>query len=342
MFKPGVWKRATFLAAPPSGTVGRLLHRVAHSRVSLHLLAIPDPPSSEDVALFEKLMPHVRLSSGVYRTTYRQRFRALNPVVNNLLRQSFSPSQNMRVEDWAASDCLTSAEWAQELFPLFPHLELVASDLLLFLLEVKREGSSNRFILEPDGTPLQYVRPPFVVRLTQPEPKVFLFNWLLARKARSVWKRVRSSIQLPSSSSLGEDALGNANGFEIRKLPLIHPEALGLAKRNSRFFVRSHSAFEQSDQPCSVIRTMNIYNRAYFSEDHLREGVRAVLGSLANNGLWIVGRTEDEAATTHNVTIFRKGESGVLDVVERVGRGSEIEELAVRASQEFPGRVLPK
>ncbi len=27
MFKPGVWKRATFLAVPPSGTVARLLHR---------------------------------------------------------------------------------------------------------------------------------------------------------------------------------------------------------------------------------------------------------------------------------------------------------------------------
>src|SRR3954451_1706295 len=229
MFKPGVWTRARFIAAAPSGAVGRLFYSLAHTRVSLHLLAIPDPPTSEDVALFEKLMPHVRLSSGVYRTTYRQRFRTLNPPVNNLLRQSFSPSQNLRVEDWAASDCLTSAEWAEELFPLFPHLEFVASDLVLFLLEVKKKGSPKRFILEPDGTPLQYVSPPFVVRLSQPEPKLFLLNWLLARKARRVWNRVRSSIQLPSSSSLGEaGAVGNANGFEIRRLPLIHPEALAL------------------------------------------------------------------------------------------------------------------
>src|SRR3954451_13190375 len=131
MLKPGVWKRGTFLAAPPSGAIARLLRRFSQSRVSLHLLAIPNNPSAEDVALFEKLMPHVRLSSGVYRTTYRQRFRALNPVVNNVLRRSFSPSQDLRVEDWAASDCLTSAEWAGELFPLFPDLQFVASDLLL-------------------------------------------------------------------------------------------------------------------------------------------------------------------------------------------------------------------
>ncbi len=90
MLKPGVWKRANFLAAPPSGTLARLLRRLSHTRVSLQLLALPDNPSPEDVILFEKLMPHVRLSSGVYRTTYRQRFRALNPIVNHVLRQRFS------------------------------------------------------------------------------------------------------------------------------------------------------------------------------------------------------------------------------------------------------------
>jgi hypothetical protein len=80
---------------------------------------------------------------------------------------------------------------------------------------------------------------------------------------------------------------------------------------------------------------MNIYNRAYFSEDRLREGVRAVLGSLTQDGIWIVGRTADEAATSHNVTVFRRRESGVLEVIERVGQGSEIEELALKASQVF-------
>lgn len=335
MLRPGIWTRSKFLAAPPSGAIGRRLHRFAQSRVSLQLLAIPSKPSKEDVALFEKLMPHVQLSSGVYRTTYRQRFRALNPAVNNLLRSSFSPSQEVRVEDWAASDCLTSAEWASELFPLFPHLEFAASDLLLFLFEVKRKGREERFILQPDGTPLQYVRPPFVVRLGQPELKLFLVNWLLARSARKNWMRLSQSIKLPSSPLVTEETETETNGWEIRKLPLVHPEALELARHESRFSVRSHSAFEQADQVCHVIRTMNIYNRAYFSEDRLRQGVRAVLGSLTDGGIWIVGRTADEAATSHNATIFRKREGGTLETIERVGQGSEIEELALTASQEF-------
>ena len=340
MFRPGLWTRANFLAAPPSGTLARLFHSFAHSRVSLQLLAIPQTPSAEDVTLFEKLMPHVRLSSGVYRTTYRQRFRSLNPVVNNVLRSSFSPSQELRVEDWAASDCLTSAEWASELFPLFPHLEFAASDLLLFLFEIKRKGREERFILEQDGTLLQYVRPPFVVRLGQPEPKLFLMNWLLAKSALRKWSRVRSSINLPSSPLPNDEATADANGWEIRKLPLVHPEALELARRDGRFAVRSHSAFGQADQVCDVIRTMNIYNRAYFSEDRLREGVLAVLGSLRTDGIWIVGRTADQAATSHNATVFRKEDGGTLEVIERVGLGSEIEDLAVRASRDFSSQVV--
>jgi hypothetical protein len=340
MFRPGVWTRRTFLSTPPSGAAARLFRRFAHTRVSLQLLALPETPSGQDGALFEKLMPHVRLSSGVYRTTYRQRFRGLNPVVNNIMRSSFSPSQQLRVEDWAASDCLTSAEWASELFPLFPHLEFAASDLLLFLFEVKRKGREERFILEPDGTPLQYVRPPFVVRLSQPEPKLFLVNWLLARSARKKWSRVRQSLQLPSSSTLTEDTVVDANAWEIRKLPLVHPEALELARHDSRFSIRSHSAFTHADQPCHVIRTMNIYNRAYFSEDRLREGVRAVLRSLTTGGIWIVGRTADEAATSHNATVFKKEDGGTLEIIERVGLGSEIEDLALRASQDFSSQVV--
>jgi len=89
-----------------------------------------------------------------------------------------------------------------------------------------------------------------------------------------------------------------------------------------------------------VIRTMNIYNRAYFSEDRLREGVRAVLSSLKTDGMWIVGRTADEAATSHNATIFRKQDGGTLEIIERVGLGSEIEELALRASQDFSSQFV--
>lgn len=340
MLKFGIWQRNKFLATPPAGQIAALFHRLSRSRVSLHLLSVPEEPSAEDVSLFEKLMPYVRLSGGVYRTTYRQRFRALNPIVNRILVETFPSSERLRFEDWAASDCLTSAEWAQELFAFFPRLEFVASDLLLFLLEVRKENSEKRFIVEPDGNPLQYVSPPFVVRLSHPESKLFPLSWLLARSGRRSWEALRRSLTFPKSSALDGEIRVRSEGYRLKKLPLVHPEALQLARKDARFAIRSHSAFDTSDQGSHVIRTMNIYNRAYFSEERLRDGTRAVVGSLVPGGIWIVGRTKDDRTTQHNVTILRKQDSGFLEVVERIGEGSEIEALAISSAKAPPQVII--
>ena len=78
-----------------------------------------------------------------------------------------------------------------------------------------------------------------------------------------------------------------------------------------------------------AIRTMNIYNRAYFSEEQLRQGLHCVSESLRPGGIWIVGRTVDEKASVHEVTIFQKQPSGAFEIRHRVGPGSEIEGLVL-------------
>src|SRR5947209_3298264 len=121
MLKLGVWTREAFVLSPPKGLWQHLLYLLSRSRVSLQLLSLPAEPSSADIDVFERLMPHVQLSSGVYRTTYRLRFQSLDGHLNSLLRSSFPASAHLRIEDWAASGCLTSSEWAQTLFLLFPN-----------------------------------------------------------------------------------------------------------------------------------------------------------------------------------------------------------------------------
>ena len=330
MIKLGVWRPDQFYPAPPQGLWNRLYHALSKTRVSFHLLATPKQPSAADIQFFERLLPHVCLSSGVYRTTYRQRFKNLDPVVNQILMQHYPSSEKLAVEDWAASDCLTSSEWARTLFPLFPQVSFIASDLLLFLVEAGEAHTEKRFIFEPEGNPLQYVNPPFVVRLGQPEPKLFPLNWLLYLSAQRRWRSAKNSWSLPESwkDSLTEESWKQGK-FEFRKLSLIHPEAVQLTHEDARFAVRRHSIFEPSARINHVIRSMNIYNRAYFSEEQLRLGARCVGESLFPGGIWIVGRTIDESASTHEVTVFQKQSSGELQVLHRVGPGSEIEGLAL-------------
>ena len=75
---------------------------------------------------------------------------------------------------------------------------------------------------------------------------------------------------------------------------------------------------------------MNIFNRDYFSEQQLTEGVSAAFQSLQPGGLWIVGRTLEEKFT-NQATFFRRNEQG-FEVLERIGSGSEMEALALRAT----------
>jgi hypothetical protein len=328
MIKLGVWRPDQFYPVPPESLLNRLYYALSRTRISFHLLKTPKQPSRSDIQFFERLLPHVCLSSGIYRTTYRQRFKNLDPLVNQILTQNYPSSEKLLVEDWAASDCLTSSEWARTLLPLYPQLNFIASDLLLFLVEAREAKTEKRFIFEPDGKPLQYVSPPFVVRLGQPEPKLFPFNWLLSLSAQRRWRNFQNSWKIPDrwKNSLTEEPL-RQGPFEFRKLSLIHPEAVQLANEDSRFVVGRHSIFEPSARVNHVIRSMNIYNRAYFSEEQLRQGVRCVSESLRLGGIWIVGRTVDESASTHEVTIFQKQSSGKFQVLHRVGPGSEIEEL---------------
>jgi hypothetical protein len=328
MLKLGVWKPEQFFATPPDRWWRYIYYRLSRSRISLRLLRSAESRSTD--AFFERLMPHVQLSNGVYRTTFRQRFRNLDPVVNGILSRSFSSGDEIAVADWAASACLTSCEWAESLFPLFPQIRFVASDLVLYLVEVEDRTSAEIFTVEQNGRPLQCIRPPFVIRMEPPEPWLMPLNRIFYLQARRRWQKAGRLWPLPDFwlDPRQEESL-DRDGYVLRKLPLIHPRALALAQSDRRFMIRRHSIFESAETPCHVIRSMNIFNRAYFSESELTQGIRSVIASLHSGGIWIVGRTIREDPPVHDVSIFRKRSSGDFELIERVGSGSEIESIVL-------------
>src|SRR5262249_13151701 len=151
------------------------------------------------------------------------------------------------VEDRAASGCGTSLEWAETLFALFSRARFEASDLVLFLILVEDRESGERFIVEQDGAPLQYVRPPFVIRMSPPEPLMIPVNWCLYQSARRKWRKARGAWPLPKSWTQGpEQETLDRGRYLLRKLPLIHPRALATARTDPRFTIRSRSVFETS------------------------------------------------------------------------------------------------
>jgi len=314
----------------PAGIFGRLRHFLTKDHVSLQLLRTSVPATPREVALFEAIMQQMRLASGVYRTTFRGRLRDLDRFVIELLGRRYTRQTALEVHDWAASDCLTSAEWAESLFERFPNAHLQASDLTLFLLEVELPDG-GAFILERDGEPLQYLRPPFVIRLNPPEPKKFVVNRLLSHQARAKLKWMQTRLSVPADWLDSSAVALTLPPFHLRKISVVHPDAEALRSRDARFSIERHSVFAALPQPVDIIRSMNIFNKTYFPTERLAEGALAVWRSLKPGGWWITGRTWQEDPPAHHVSVLEKS-SGGFQLVQRYGDGSEIESLALELS----------
>jgi hypothetical protein len=301
---------------------------LSRNRISLVLLRGALPATPEQIRLFEEVTAQLRLSSGVYRTTFRGRFREFNEFLNSKIAGQFGPAEPIRIEDWAASDCLTSCEWASSILPLFPAATLTASDLTLFLIEATLPNGSA-YIIEANGEPLQYIDPPFVIRLNPPEPRIMLISSFLEKRARTRLQAFRESWRVPREWIDSDEMTAlEQPPFVFRKIPLVHPEAAAMVQTSPRFAIRRHSVFEAAAELCDVIRTMNIFNLAYFSRERLLEGARAVAQSLNPGGVWIVGRTHEERPPAHNATLFVREGNG-FRLLERWRAGAEVEDLVL-------------
>jgi hypothetical protein len=342
LLKLGIYRRDQYHAACASerGANWRSFLRLQFSgrtRVSYQLLRTSIPPSPEEVSLFDWINRQLQLSNGVFRTTWHERFRPLDKFLNNILLACFESSASLDIQDWAASDCLASSEWYSSLKLLFPHSRFTASDLVLFLLEVRLPGG-DVFVLEPSGEPLQYVRPPFVVRLNPPEPGFLVVNRLLQALAQRKYQRFSPNWKIPLqwlASEVEEDIRGD--GLTFGKIPVVHPEAEAIRRASNSFEIRRQSVFEPLPQPCHVIRAMNIFNRGCFRKEQLLDGVQAAWKSLLPGGIWIVGRTLGEHTPVHQASVFVK-EFERFRLLHRYGHGSEIEDLAVGIRANDPAR----
>ena len=276
--------------------------------VSYGLLKIKENPTAEEVCRFEDVSLVLRTSNGTWRTTFRQRMSDVDAIALDLLQHRYPQDAHVQVQDRGASNCLTSAEWAKKLFLLFPHATLEASDRLLHLLHIALAGE-RAYIIEPEGEPLQYLHPPFVVFLGYINP----YRYPLRRLIAGVIKRSFRKLDLPKQCS----------AYRVDQICCIHPEAKSLRNIDSRFQICTRSVFAESPG-MDVLRTMNILNRNYFPRERLLEGANAAFRSLKPGGLWIVGRTLENQ--TNHATFFRRTEKK-WEAITRIGNGSEIEEL---------------
>jgi hypothetical protein len=294
--------------------------------VAANMLTANPPASAEELDRFERIMMQLRLSNGTVRTTVHNRLAAVDEKVGSILPSVFPVNTPLLVEDWAVSSGITAAEWFRSLQRIYPDVTFTASDRTLYLVEARRQKERDVFIVEPGGDPIQYIRAPFVVSLTEMQDPIYFINRAVQRRAMRAWGQVAEDFRVPPEWD-------NLNGgwqtiyldpFVLRRLPLIHPQVMQM--RGERFRMKQHSVFTPLPHPVHVIRTMNILNRSYFTEAQLRSAAEAIWQSLQPGGLWIVGRTVTDNPPQHEVTVLQNTPCG-WEKVFRMGKGSEVESL---------------
>jgi hypothetical protein len=297
------------------------------NRIAYQLLNTSIPPSPQEIGLFESITQHLQLSGGVYRTTDSNRFQDLDAFVQPILEKQFSAQEQLLVEDWAASACVTSAEWYRLLVSRFPEVRMVASDLHLHLYEARLETGES-FIFETDGKPLQYVKPPFVIPLNRPESYLIPVNRWLQSRAFKRLERLKTEGLLDLGKFPAEREEWRQPPLVFHKITLIHPQAKELVRSSKQFQIEQHSVFEASHRNSHVIRSMNIFNLGYFKAEQLITGARRVWESLRPEGLWVVGRSLGVDKYIHRATVFEKTSSGFRKFAH-YAEPAEIEDLVL-------------
>ena len=294
------------------------------AHVAYNLLNVGPNPTQEQIRVFEDISITLRTSNGTFRTTFGKRFEDVDAAALKWIKNLFPDLALLSVQDRAVSHGLTAKEFADRIFKNFPEAQFEASDLLLGLVELSLDETGEVFVTEQSGTALQYIKPPFVVALHHPEPLRFPVNRWVASRAR----RRFQGLNLPE----GWTKTTGGAGYKVRPISYIHPEVRKLTDQNPHFQFRVRSVFDRTPAACHVLRTMNIFNRAYFSEKQLVEGAAAVHESLQPGGLWIVGRTLEEDLSNHATFLHRKqtgwGSSGAY--WQGIGNGSRCARLVLR------------
>lgn len=289
--------------------------RLCGSGVSFNLLEVSDHPTRAEIIRFEEISYSLRTSNGTTRTTFRNRMADVDEVATRLMQQHYRADDELFIQDRAASNCVTSAEWAKRILPFFPRTHFEASDSLLYLFRMSLSRDRTYFV-EPGGMPLQYVSPPFAVCLNPREPYRYLLNHFIAGFAKLAFRRLSRTLNFEGST-------GN-NKYRVDQISCVHPEARILCLAEPGFTICNRSVFQRTPG-LDVLRTMNILNLAYFSAEQIADGIHAAFESLKPGGLWIIGRTLQKDFTNH-VTFYRRTETQ-WKVLERIGDGSEIENL---------------
>lgn len=252
----------------------------------------------------------LELGNGVRKITRARRLDDVNAFVAAAWKDlGFRPRIVM---DAGASSGVSSREWADALADEGFDARVVASDVSLY---GKLVGVLPKMglLVASDGTPLHHI----------------VFGRFLFRERR--W------VELVTGRALVRAVIDRVAKLRYRNLagggrPIILVNAEALAHSRVDFVEDDLLAPAPPElaHRFDAIRVANVLNLSYFRLEDLKRGLSGLRQRLAGVGSFLIVVRTWAGGANHG-TLFRLNENGRFDVVARLGAGSEIENLVLKA-----------
>lgn len=268
---------------------------------------------SDGDEMAEAILHQFTDSRRAFKRTYARRFPAFDSVVSDRIAAQWPGKSDLSVHDAGVSDARTAVDFFNVLSGRFSGLSYTASDYNPRLIVV--EKGRLKLTLGHTGQVLEICWPPFVFnKMVRDSYKYYPLNHL-------VHAFVQFFLVRPLLRAYRE---GRVQG---REFFLFAPRALQLAANDPRFTLLQHDLLSPFPAQYDVIRTMNVLNLSYFSDDEFRRIARNIHGALSDGGLFVMG-SNDDAGTEVQGGIYRRTETG-FEEIWRSGTGAPAREYFV-------------
>lgn len=252
-----------------------------------------------DLAVEDRFFTQLRVGNGVFKMTHRHRFDDTLPATLDLIARH--PGH---VLDLACSSGISTVELAHALAHRRIVREVHGTDAVLHTTYLER--GDHGVLLDRRGVVLQVDHP----------------RWAMARRPGR-HDLVRHPLRVVHALAVRAYVVSGAN--RATPLDLVSSLVAGSGVILHEEDLRVPSV----DGSFGFVRVANVLNRSYFADGELRDLVGAVIGRVAEGGVAFFVRTHEDGSN-HGTYFERRGLS--VAEIERVGAGSEITDLVLRAA----------
>jgi hypothetical protein len=259
----------------------------------------------------------IGLKNGVFKTTEHNRLDDLNEKLVGLLPRP----QRLKIMDVAVSSGISTLEWVRQLEREGFDFEMTAGDLSL-KVSLYSLGRGFQVLVDSEGFLLQID----VLGMSFPNASGTRFRNTIYKVFRILSRVLFFVLGVRDTAAESCQSFYDRFRFSRTSLNLVSPALLEDLQRMTLLeddisTNRDPSLSRQFD----VVRAANVLNRVYFDDATLTRMVFNLKDRLVPGGLLIVCRTDEEQ--NNHGSIFRLNPDDSFEVLDRIGNGSEIEDL---------------